>query len=240
MPGASAEKPPLERVGVSSVGVTGFEPATSSSRTTRATKLRHTPMVLWTSTSITPSARPLWPGRSRPCVGRACRDPVRSGWSRPLRRSRGFDKLNQRMVATLRWSSLSRPLEERGGRDPCVGREVSTSSTSEWWGPCGPLRWSRGFDKLNQRVVATLRTPASVLKFRQAQPASGGDPYVGRACRGRAELVEADPVRGRVSRPEQPGPPSVWPGSPPVPPSRPRRRPCRPGWPGCRTQGSSP
>ena len=25
------------------VGVTGFEPATSSSRTTRATKLRHTP-----------------------------------------------------------------------------------------------------------------------------------------------------------------------------------------------------
>ena len=27
------------------VGVTGFEPATSSSRTTRATKLRHTPMA---------------------------------------------------------------------------------------------------------------------------------------------------------------------------------------------------
>jgi hypothetical protein len=27
-----------------SVGVTGFEPATSSSRTTRATKLRHTPL----------------------------------------------------------------------------------------------------------------------------------------------------------------------------------------------------
>ena len=27
------------------VGVTGFEPATSSSRTKRATKLRHTPMV---------------------------------------------------------------------------------------------------------------------------------------------------------------------------------------------------
>jgi hypothetical protein len=26
------------------VGVTGFEPAASSSRTTRATKLRHTPM----------------------------------------------------------------------------------------------------------------------------------------------------------------------------------------------------
>lgn len=28
------------------VGVTGFEPATSSSRTKRATKLRHTPMAL--------------------------------------------------------------------------------------------------------------------------------------------------------------------------------------------------
>ena len=28
------------------VGVTGFEPATSSSRTTRATKLRHTPVTL--------------------------------------------------------------------------------------------------------------------------------------------------------------------------------------------------
>ncbi len=28
------------------VGVTGFEPATSSSRTTRATKLRHTPTML--------------------------------------------------------------------------------------------------------------------------------------------------------------------------------------------------
>ncbi len=28
------------------VGVTGFEPATSSSRTMRATKLRHTPMAL--------------------------------------------------------------------------------------------------------------------------------------------------------------------------------------------------
>ena len=27
------------------VGVTGFEPATSSSRTMRATKLRHTPMA---------------------------------------------------------------------------------------------------------------------------------------------------------------------------------------------------
>ena len=40
---------PAHRVGVCSkphlVGVTGFEPATSSSRTTRATKLRHTPWL---------------------------------------------------------------------------------------------------------------------------------------------------------------------------------------------------
>lgn len=34
------------------VGVTGFEPATSSSRTTRATKLRHTPVPLRASTRI--------------------------------------------------------------------------------------------------------------------------------------------------------------------------------------------
>jgi hypothetical protein len=31
-------------LGLLSVGVTGFEPATSSSRTKRATKLRHTPL----------------------------------------------------------------------------------------------------------------------------------------------------------------------------------------------------
>jgi hypothetical protein len=33
------------------VGVTGFEPMASSSRTKRATKLRHTPMVLRKSTA---------------------------------------------------------------------------------------------------------------------------------------------------------------------------------------------
>jgi hypothetical protein len=37
--------PVIHREGpLSSVGVTGFEPATSSSRTKRATKLRHTPL----------------------------------------------------------------------------------------------------------------------------------------------------------------------------------------------------
>jgi hypothetical protein len=224
MPGASAEKPPLERVGVSSVGVTGFEPATSSSRTTRATKLRHTPMVLWTSTSITPSAGPVWTARLRPCVGRACRDPARSAWSRPARRSRGFDKLNQRvvpthtsveLVETPRGASGGDPasggfdkLNQRGGGDPalvelvetprgargrdrCVGREVSTSSTSEWWRPIRRSSLSR-------------------------------------------------PREGTVSRPEPPGPPLAWVGCPQVPPCRPRRRPCRPGWPGYRTRGSSP
>lgn len=39
MSGASRIKPV--------VGVTGFEPAASSSRTTRATKLRHTPWLGW-------------------------------------------------------------------------------------------------------------------------------------------------------------------------------------------------
>ena len=37
---------PDASVGVIGVGVTGLEPATSSSRTTRATILRHTPTLL--------------------------------------------------------------------------------------------------------------------------------------------------------------------------------------------------
>ena len=45
-PSAWAEGPSVDAV----VGVTGFEPAASSSRTTRATKLRHTPLQLEKST----------------------------------------------------------------------------------------------------------------------------------------------------------------------------------------------
>jgi hypothetical protein len=40
------------------VGVTGFEPATSSSRTTRATKLRHTPISPKASIILADFARP--------------------------------------------------------------------------------------------------------------------------------------------------------------------------------------
>ena len=41
------------------VGVTGFEPATSSSRTTRATKLRHTPISPKASSILTDQMRVL-------------------------------------------------------------------------------------------------------------------------------------------------------------------------------------
>src|SRR5581483_9555935 len=37
---------PSEHMPLMPVGVTGFEPATSSSRTKRATKLRHTPVLV--------------------------------------------------------------------------------------------------------------------------------------------------------------------------------------------------
>ncbi len=43
---AVARSIPPSHSGFLLVGVTGFEPATSSSRTTRATKLRHTPKAL--------------------------------------------------------------------------------------------------------------------------------------------------------------------------------------------------
>src|SRR3712207_4262307 len=39
------------------VGVTGFEPATSSSRTKRATKLRHTPMARGLPRAVVESSR---------------------------------------------------------------------------------------------------------------------------------------------------------------------------------------
>ena len=41
----AGSSPTIIRVPTHTVGVTGFEPATSSSRTTRATKLRHTPLA---------------------------------------------------------------------------------------------------------------------------------------------------------------------------------------------------
>ena len=52
------------------VGVTGFEPATSSSRTTRATKLRHTPEV---SSSIRVGVDSVFAcnQRQQRCLGRA-------------------------------------------------------------------------------------------------------------------------------------------------------------------------
>ena len=54
-PHADAERPPAAAESLSDdavVGVTGFEPAASSSRTTRATKLRHTPLQLEKSTLL--------------------------------------------------------------------------------------------------------------------------------------------------------------------------------------------
>lgn len=44
------------------VGVTGFEPATSSSRTTRATKLRHTPRCGHSVPGATPEVYPMFGG----------------------------------------------------------------------------------------------------------------------------------------------------------------------------------
>jgi hypothetical protein len=47
MTGVATRFPATSRLNCADVvvGVTGFEPAASSSRTKRATKLRHTPMV---------------------------------------------------------------------------------------------------------------------------------------------------------------------------------------------------
>lgn len=52
---SSALRTPFQSKGLNilnMVGVTGFEPAASSSRTKRATKLRHTPMALKASSRI--------------------------------------------------------------------------------------------------------------------------------------------------------------------------------------------
>jgi hypothetical protein len=65
--------PKLALQGKTTVGVTGFEPATSSSRTKRATKLRHTPWLHQASVSL---AHSLSPARavSTGQLGELCRD----------------------------------------------------------------------------------------------------------------------------------------------------------------------
>src|SRR5690606_27024623 len=75
------------------VGVTGFEPAASSSRTKRATKLRHTPLQLFESTTNRV------PHRIGPVASatRACRRPSgSSAWPRAGTRSARARRSNAR------------------------------------------------------------------------------------------------------------------------------------------------
>jgi hypothetical protein len=65
------------------VGVAGFEPTTSSSRTKRATKLRHTPREATTAYRTAPAPRqralPRQPRRPAAAVRDRCVDHIRSG-----------------------------------------------------------------------------------------------------------------------------------------------------------------
>jgi hypothetical protein len=67
------------------VGVTGFEPATSSSRTTRATKLRHTPWPLSLGESSPSPAHHLHPFRVRSASSRWPPGGTRNGWGQTAR-----------------------------------------------------------------------------------------------------------------------------------------------------------
>ena len=68
------------------VGVAGFEPTTSSSRTKRATKLRHTPREATTAYRTAPAPRQ----RALPRQPRRPAAAVRGRWADHIRSGRGF------------------------------------------------------------------------------------------------------------------------------------------------------
>jgi hypothetical protein len=108
------------------VGVTGFEPAASSSRTKRATKLRHTPIGPWAyirihvaslrsepRTSLTcpgtgqagcPGAR----GCGRPEADRGCAQ--RAEVREPVPASAGWPRVDKRNAPEHRWMCRDRPI----------------------------------------------------------------------------------------------------------------------------------
>lgn len=94
------------------VGVTGFEPAASSSRTTRATKLRHTPLQL---------------GKSTPSGGM-------------LRTIAGFERVREgvfRCPGSSTWVSSARRPRREAARDAAASLRLRTAEC-DVAGPCGP------------------------------------------------------------------------------------------------------
>src|SRR5690606_29820641 len=81
--GRPAGRPPCDNV-----GVTGFEPAASSSRTKRATKLRHTPLQPFEST-VKPRLRPIEPA----CSSLACRQRQQRGLRAAREAHGGVDRV---------------------------------------------------------------------------------------------------------------------------------------------------